>query len=169
MRPGSNLHIICVCIYTSIQLEYGTRHQLKQLVILLHQVDRLGLSHSWLGIWHKLCVSAPVHSTRYHLKATVIAWHIYITPYSVENRKMLGSYLVWIMDTFEISNCFIWWKPAWKHYSWSNVFNEISMFHDFFIIKTYLTRMTHQPWAVLHVVLPYTTIQLIYMTTKTST
>ena len=33
-------------------------------------------------------------------------------------------------------------------------------------IKTYLTRMTHQPEAVLHEVLPYTTTQLIYMTTK---
>ena len=31
----------------------------------------------------------------------------------------------------------------------------------FFIIKTYLTRMTHQPEAVLHEVLPYTTTQLI--------
>ena len=35
-----------------------------------------------------------------------------------------------------------------------------------FFIKTYLTRMTHQPEAVLHEVLPYTTTQLIYMTTK---
>ena len=52
-------------------------------------------------------LSAPVHSTRYHLKATVMAWHSYITPYSVENRTMRGSYLVWILDTFEISHCVI--------------------------------------------------------------
>ena len=129
------MHIICVCIYTSIQLECGTGHQLKQLVILLHQMDRLGLSHSWFVTWHKLCVSAPVHSTRYHLKATVMAWHIYITPCSVENCMMLGSYLVWILDTFQISHCFIWWQPVWKQYSWSNVFNKISVFHDFFYHK----------------------------------
>ena len=40
------------------------------------------------------------------------------------------------------------------------------VFFVLFFIKTYLTRMTHQPEAVLHEVLPYTTTQLIYMTTK---
>ena len=36
----------------------------------------------------------------------------------------------------------------------------------FFFIKTYLTRMTHQPEAVLHEVLPYTITQFIHMVTK---
>ena len=51
-------------------------------------------------------------------------------------------------------------EQLWVHSSQ----NGFISFNDF--IKTYLTRMTHQPEAVLHEVLPYTTTQFIHMVTK---
>ena len=56
-----------------------------------------------------------------------------------------------------------WWfetpsRSLWHYY-----------FLFFLFIKTYLTRMTHQPEAVLHEVLPYTITQFIHMVTRKST
>ena len=46
---------------------------------------------------------------------------------------------------------------------------EMALLFYFIFIKTYLTRMTYQPEAVLHEVLPYTITQFIHMVTRKST
>ena len=84
--------------------------------------------------------------------------HTYTKKLQFRKHFQMGSDRIFVYK----NNFLLRWNFYW-------ILCLMVQFETIYLIKTYLTRMTHQPEAALHEVLPYTITQFIHMLTRKST